>query len=96
MLGRRSHHASLKQAKRDLKKIRLGHWMIHGNAIWKPEMGEIAKASKGIALDLISGAYSAPYEPLAVRANMLSTMGYGLRPQNADLDEKQRSAKVLG
>ena len=58
-------------------------------------MGEIAKASKGIALDLISGAYSAPYEPLAARANMLSTLGYGLRPQNANPDEKQRSAKVL-
>ena len=38
------------QAKRDLKRERLGHQMVHGKAIWKPGIGQIAKALRGISL----------------------------------------------
>ena len=44
---------------------------MHGKAIWKPGIGEIAKVARGIALKSHKkGGYSTPYEPSA--ANMLS------------------------
>ena len=39
---------------------------MHGKAIWKPELDEIAKASRGIAPGTYKeggGVYSASYEP---------------------------------
>ena len=33
------------------EKIRSLKWCMHGKAIWKPGIGEIAKASRGIASD---------------------------------------------
>ena len=48
LVGRRSHHASLTQAKRDLKWKRLGHRIIHEKTIWKPGISETDKASRGI------------------------------------------------
>ena len=41
--------------------------MIHGKAIWKPGIGEIAKASR----DPTKRAYSAPYEPPVAIPNVL-------------------------
>ena len=64
--------AGLTQVKRELKRKRLGHWMMHGKAIWKPGVGEITKAFRDIALDHIRGTYSIPYEPPVAMFNMLT------------------------
>ena len=42
--------------------------MMHGKAIWKRGIGEIAKPHT-------RGAYSAPYEPLEAMANVLTRVG---------------------
>ena len=39
----------LSSQKESLKSNWLGHQMMHGKAIWKPGIGEIAKASMDIA-----------------------------------------------
>ena len=75
VLNKQSHHASFKQTKRDLKKKRLGHRMMHGKAFWKSGIDEIAKASRDIASGPHKGAYSAPYEIPAARANVLTYVG---------------------
>ena len=75
VLNKQSHHASFKQTKRDLKKKRLGHRMMHGKAFWKSGIDEIAKASRDIASRPHKGAYSAPYEIPAARANVLTYVG---------------------
>ena len=42
--------------------------MMHGKPIWKPGIGEKAKASRGNAK---SGVYDAPYEPPAAKGQLL-------------------------
>ena len=51
--------------------------MIHGKASSKPGISEIAKDSRGIAHEPQRGGwgYSAPYELLAARANVLTYVG---------------------
>ena len=56
--------------------------MMHGKAIWKPGIDEIAKASRGIA----------PWTP----QGELTTAPHILQSINSILHEKRRSAKVLG
>ena len=48
---------------------------MHGKTMWKPGIGEIAKAFRGIAPGPHKGAYSAPYEPPASRAKVPSFKG---------------------
>ena len=59
--------------------------MIHGKSIWKPGLGEIAKASRGIALGCHKGVYSDPYEPPATRIEHADTcwaIAYGHKTQS--------------
>ena len=55
---------------------KLGHQMMHGKAIWKSGIGEIAKASR----DIVSwtpheGYYSVPYEMPVAMAIVLMYFG---------------------
>ena len=68
VVGRWSHRASLAKIKWVLKRKTLGHQMMHGKPIWKPGIGEKAKASRGNAK---SGVYDAPYEPPAAKGQLL-------------------------
>ena len=77
-----------KSREKDYKKWnRLGHQMMHRKATWKHGIGEIAKASWGIAPGPHKGrggAYSTPYKlPVAMQSSSI-------------LHEKWRLAKMLG
>ena len=62
------------------KNKRLGHQKVHGKAIWKPGISEIAKASSAIAPGPHKGYYSAPHELPASRVNVLMHIRLLLNP----------------
>ena len=49
--------------------------MMHGKAIWKPGITEIAKASKGFAPGAYKEDLQCPLQPKAARANVLTHVG---------------------
>ena len=55
------------------KRKILGHRIMHGKAIWKSAIGEIAKASRGNITRGGGGIYSTPYETPAARGQYADT-----------------------
>ena len=73
---------------------------MHGKAIWKPGIGEIAKASRGNAPQG-EGVYSTPYEPPVERSQCADArwvMEDGHKPQSFMKNGGQQNCldKALG
>ena len=69
--------------------------MMHGKALWKLGITEIAKASRGFASGSHKGGL--PWTPSFKDQHADAHLGYGLWTQNSILHKKGlRSAKVLG
>ena len=72
----KSQYKCYADKKRPKNGKKLRHRMMHGKVIWKRGVGELAKASRGIAPGPHKGAYSAPFEPPVGMANLLKHIGF--------------------